>query len=219
MQSVRHNQKQVFNQLSYRIKNTKLNTETIIKHFKEAFQKTSDKLRWSLDFEEKNQVVLNFQRELTKKKNLIVSRYITMDCNQMLEECTKDLDYIEACLTQFKANVGKIKPKKVLYEEKQAEIERLEQNLLDVEYQSEHFFEQKKINPNELIILENCYLKLKEIHMYKKSCDTLRKIHYDLPLTSLKFGLTDSQYIELMKMESDPGEINASMPIITKHGK
>jgi hypothetical protein len=219
MQSVRHNQKQIFNQLCYRIKGAKTNTETVIKHFKETYQRTANKLRWSVDFEEKNQVVLNFQRELIKKKNLLVSTYVDMDCNYMLDTATNDLDLIEASLAQFKANMGKIKPKKVLYEEKSSEIEHLEQNLLDLDFQLGHFFELKKVNPNELVILENCYLKLKEIHMYKKSCDTLRKIHYDLPLTSLKFGLTNSQYIDLMKIDSEPGEIDTSMPIITKHGK
>lgn len=99
------------------------------------------------------------------------------------------------------------------------EIEGYEQNQCEIEDQLYHFFDLKKVNPNELVILENCYLKLKEIHMYKSSCDTLRKVHFDLPLLSLKFGLSDKQYMELLQLDLEPGEINMKMPIITKHGK
>ena len=105
------------------------------------------------------------------------------------------------------------------YEEKDNEIQDLLLNLYSIKFQLNHYFDLKKVNPNEMIILENSCLKLKEIYMYKNSNDTLRKIHYDLPLSSLKFGLSGSQYIELLKIDSEPGEINSKMPIITKHGK
>lgn len=115
MQSVRHNQKQIFNQLTYRLKTAKANIEKTKRDYKEIFQRMATKQRWlDVDFEEKNQVIVNFQREVNKQNKIRTSKYLQMDCNSMLDNVTTDLDTLESDLAKFRAGMNTIKPKRIL---------------------------------------------------------------------------------------------------------
>ena len=220
MQSIRHSQKQMYNQLIHRIKTIRVNLDLCAVEFADLLKKVAKKCKWPIeDFvEEKNEQIKFRNWQLLKVKAIATSKYIKSDCKLMLVNIDRELDDEESQLNKFKVSIHTIKPKKSLYKEKLAEMEALESNLNDLEHQLIHYYEIKKLNPNEIIILENCCLKLKEIHMFKNSTDTLRKIHYDLPLPSLKFGLSKDQYVELLNVEADPGEIDETTPIITKQG-
>ena len=114
MQSVRHNQKQLYNQLNFRLKTIRAELESAQVLFKQTFQKMAKRQHWDVDFEEKNQVILNFQLESLRLKGIKESKYLLLDCNSMLDIAMSDLDKLETDLTRFKTNMNQIKPKRVL---------------------------------------------------------------------------------------------------------
>ena len=115
MQSVRHNQKQIFNQLTYRLKTARSNIEKTKRDYREIFQRMATKQRWvDVDFEEKNQVIVNFQRELSKQKSIRDSKYTSIGCNSMLDMVENDLATLESDIVKFKAGMNSIKPKRIL---------------------------------------------------------------------------------------------------------
>lgn len=114
MQSVRHNQKQSYNQLCYRIKLTQSFIENLKKQFKEIFEKIALKYKWNVIFDENDTFTLLPQLQYLEKKAVRDSKYVPYDCVKMLEMVSTDLDNIDKELAKFKAVMHSIKPKREL---------------------------------------------------------------------------------------------------------
>ena len=114
MQSVRHNQKQLYNQLCYRIKLTQTFIEKVKIQFKEIFEKVATKYKWNIIFDDNNNFALLSQLPYLEKKAIRDSKYVPYDCIKMLDMASIDLDNIDKDLVKFKAVMNAIKPKREL---------------------------------------------------------------------------------------------------------
>ena len=114
MQSVRHNQKQLYNQLCYRIKLTQTFIGKVKIQFKEIFEKVATKYKWNIIFDDNNNLALLSQLPYLEKKAIRDSKYVPYDCIKMLDMASIDLDNIDKDLVKFKAVMNAIKPKREL---------------------------------------------------------------------------------------------------------
>ena len=215
LNSVKYNCECKYNQLNYKFHLLKNNTEVIAKELGESLKKKDHKMNPYDDDGDDDEA----QFELNTKRNFHLKyfKYQALDCNQLLEATDKDLIQLEAELAHFRANISTTKSKESItkMKEKFEHINALKGKLERLEYETAHLYQEKKIKPNELDLYENCYLKLKEIYMYKTCPQTLNKIFYHLQLPSIKFGLPNHSFDQLIRKSND----RATSPVLLGNNK
>jgi hypothetical protein len=128
--------------------------------------------------------------------NRLNSKYAQMECRLMIEQMQIDFDQLETSYLKTKKQLNHLRMKKASeddIEQKHVELDLLIMRFYQLEDQLVQFYNEKKIKQDNLNILENCHFKLKEIYMFKTCSDSVKKIFYDLPLSSLKFGVPNNE--------------------------
>lgn len=197
----KYNMEVMYNQLMYKIGLFKNNIEVQEKELNEMYKKREAK--FGEDSIDEESLLISNERRIFMR----YFKYQDFDCLGLLERTEDDLnqleiEFVKLCAANNANQSTNLKGKETILQirEKFEQIENLKKRLENLEYQLEHLFEEKKIKSNEIDLLENCYFKLKEIHMYKSVPQTLYKIFFNLPLPSLKF---DFSFDQLIKYDSD----------------
>ena len=121
------------------------------------------------------------------------SRYASMECRQMLDEMNRELDKWEHEEVKINRAILALKPKQYMkINEIFIHIERVKSAVWWLDEQLVHLYQEKKVKQNDLDILDNCYLRLKEIHINKMSSEALGKIFYGLPMPTFKLNSTSN---------------------------
>ena len=199
LNSVKYTCECKFNQLLYKFNSLSNRVQSIGKELTESLKKKDAKLNPSED----NSSIIDEMYSLKSKRNFNLKyfKYQSLDCNQLLQATYTDLNDIELELTNFRAAISSTKSKESIskMKEKFESLNGLKEKLERLEYETVNLFQEKKIKHNELDLYENCYFKLKEIHMYKNCPQTLNKIFYNLQLPSIKFGLPNNSFDDLIR--------------------
>jgi hypothetical protein len=184
LNSLKHANELINNQLLYRIRMLKQSMDQLELDMNDTFKKKYSQ------YDDEEDVLINqnvLDRKLNKYKLL---RYAPMDCRMMLDtfdlditsqehEVNKEVQFLKTLPTNHKLNLFEV-------DEKFKHVEKLKKKIYELEDYLIYLYQEKKIKQNELDVLENCYVKLKEIYINKISTETLEKIFYGLPLPSFK---------------------------------
>lgn len=191
LNSLKHVNELMNNQLLYRIRMLKQSMDQLELDMNDTFKKKYSQ------YDDEEDVLLNNQNVLDRKLNKYkLLRYAPMDCRMMLDsfdtdinaqeqEIQKEVQFIKTLPSNHKLNLFEI-------DEKFKHVEKLKKRIYEIEDYLVYLYQEKKIKQNELDVLENCYVKLKEIYINKISTETLEKIFYGLPLPSFKLVSNNS---------------------------
>ena len=204
----------IFNQLSYRLRLLKNTVENHEMELLEISMKNGGNVLLPLQDLDAKKLSYQLEHYTDKFKVFNDSDFDNLDCKSTLQKLSTELTVYENEMIKLShlqnLNISKTK------NEKSKKLELLHSYVDEIESRISICYEEKKVNPKELEILEKCLIKLKEIYMFKTSWEMMRKIFYDLPFPVLKFGLSNNQSVQLIKTEDDPDEY---VNIYNKHGK
>ncbi len=150
------------------------------------------------DDDEYDQILASQNDPMNKKRlnKYRLMKYANMDCKFMLETMSSELEDIEADINKEvqlqKSLPTNNKLNQIEIDEKFKYVDKLKKRLNEFEDYLIYLYDEKKIKQNELDVLENCYVKLKEIYINKTSSETLGKIFYGLPLPTFKLVSNNS---------------------------
>ena len=212
LNSVKYNCECKYNQLLFKFNAVSTSIQAIGKEQSESLKKKDAKLNPDEGSNIGDVYSLNDKRVF----NLKYYKYQNLDCNQLLEATDRDLNQLELELSMFRSTISSTKSKESIakMKEKFEQINEIKSKLERLEYETQHLFHEKRIKPNELDLYENCYFKLKEIHMYKNCPQTLNKIFYNLELPSIKFGLPNNSFDQLIRK---PHVDRSTSPVLLGH--
>jgi predicted nuclease with TOPRIM domain len=213
LNSVKYQCECKYNQLQFKFNALNMKIEAIGKELIESLRKKDAKMNPN---DEGSGIDDVYSLNVKRVFNIKYYKYQNLDCNQLLEAIDGDLNRLEFDLTNFRATISSTKSKESIAQmkEKFEQINEMKNKLERLEYEAKHLFHEKRIKPNELDLYENCYFKLKEIHMYKNCPQTLNKIFFNLELPSIKFGLPNNSFDQLIRK---PHVDRSTSPVVLGH--
>jgi hypothetical protein len=194
----------LYNQLIYRVQLFKQSMDGQEKELKDMLKRMGSSL-----LEDYDEFDGSFVSSVNKKPQNDF-HYEHLDCANMLEAVCLDLGELEIEIMKQNRLVSNSKTKMSLVEEKFKNLVYSKAALNKINSQLYSMYQEKCIKQIEIDILENSYLKLKEIYMCKLNSDTVEKIYYNMDLPTFKIGQDNRAEPKLPFSDSVQGIFAAS---------
>lgn len=178
---------QAFNQIEYKTKLMRQELEKREIELQHWYEKKEQDYLWEEEELQDRMLSKQLQKEVLENELVKMKKTpdLYMDFRCTVDRLTSDLKAIDTELPRLAKNINVcknkidyVKEKKKKYVELRSMVEKFEnetRKLSDQKYQYEMDYEK----------LDSCYCILKEIYLYKKSSETLRKIYHNIPFKSL----------------------------------
>jgi DNA repair exonuclease SbcCD ATPase subunit len=178
---------QAYNQIEYKTKLMRQELDKREIELENWYEKKEQDFLWEEEELQDRMLSKQLQKEVLENELVKMKRTpdLYMDFRCTTDRLTSDLKSIDNELPRLAKNINVCRNKIDYVKEKKKKHAELRSMVEKFDNETKKLSDQKQQYEIEFEKLDACYCILKEIYLYKKSSETLRKIYHNIPLKSL----------------------------------